>query len=281
MRIWMIIGTIFAIGAGMIFILKFLPKKCRDFVIGKTNTMPFFYMISISLGGGLNSNAVPMRNFARTLLLIWMLSCLVLRNAYFGKLFHFIRSNQRMEPLVDLDQLYDSDFELYVFERFHSLMINILPDQEHRMIVWRMDTRAFHNLTDVNFHGAYMAIVQALDYFNFINFPNINVLKTKQDILMTPMCMYHGRHSSLVRPFDEQIGLYKANGLNEKWISIYKTPTFHQNDNIGPKQLSFDQISGVFIVCSMLLGVSIIFFILELASNWCTPIKKFLNFLTQ
>lgn len=126
-----------------------------------------------------------------------------------------------------------------------------------------------------------MTIVQALDYFNFINFPNINVLKTKQDILMTPMCLYHKRHSSLVRPFDEQIGLYKANGLNEKWMSIYKTQSFQQKNNIGPKQLSFDQISGVLIVCSMLLGVSMIFFILELASNWCTSIKKILNFLTR
>lgn len=186
-----------------------------------------------------------------------------------------------MEPLVNLDELYDSDFDLYVFERFHSLMINILPGQEHRMTIWRMDTRAFHNLNDINFHGAYMTIVQALDYFNFINFPNINVLKTKQDILMTPMCLYHKRHSSLVRPFDEQIALYKANGLNEKWMSIYKTPYIQQNDIFGPKQLSFDQISGVLIVCSMLLGVSIIFFILELASNWCIPIRKILNFLTR
>lgn len=279
-KIWMSISVLFAIGGGVVLFLKLLPEKNRDFIVGKSNNMPFFNMINVCLGGGLNTKAIPMRNFARTLLLIWMISCLVLRNAYQGKLFDHIRSSQRMEPMYDINDLYASDFKLYVFEQFYSLIADILPNQEDRLILWRLNTESFHNLSDANFHGAYMTVAQPFDYFNFINFPNVNILKTKKDILMTQMCMFHRKYSSLVKPFDEKIGWYKTNGLIEYWIRKYKIPSFRQSDRTDRRKLSFSQISGVIIVCALLFVVSMILFILELMSAKCKKIEIFLDFLT-
>lgn len=67
----------------LIVSLKFGAEKRRAFVVGKAKN-PFLNMINISFGGALCSNKVPVRNFARTMLIMWLLSSLVLRNAYQG-----------------------------------------------------------------------------------------------------------------------------------------------------------------------------------------------------
>lgn len=46
MRIWTSICVLFVVGAGVVLILKMVPKKNRDFVIGNDNNMPFFNMIN-------------------------------------------------------------------------------------------------------------------------------------------------------------------------------------------------------------------------------------------
>lgn len=123
-------------------------------------------------------------------------------------------------------------------------------------------------------------MAQAIDYYNLLKFPNANILKTKQYILMTPVCAYFRKHSCLIKPFDDQIRTMKWNGMLAFWIRHYKVPTFYDNNNMEPKKLSFDQISGVLNVCMYLFGVSTILFIFELLSMKCKRIKMFLDFLS-
>lgn len=125
-----------------------------------------------------------------------------------------------------------------------------------------------------------MTSAQAIDYFNLVNFPNVNILRSKQYIQMTPVCIHYQKHSCLSKPFDRQISLYKAYGFIEYWIRKYKHSAVRETVSTEPKTLSFDQISGVLIVCSFLLLVSMILFILELISVYCKGIEMVLDFLT-
>lgn len=80
-KIWSLIGLVFLIAVVVMFILKLMPKNKREFVVGKS-TSPIFNMISIFLGGAINLYKVPVRNFARTIFLMWLFFSLVVRNAY-------------------------------------------------------------------------------------------------------------------------------------------------------------------------------------------------------
>lgn len=124
-----------------------------------------------------------------------------------------------------------------------------------------------------------MTVAQAIDYFNLIHFPNVNILKTKQYIQMTPISIHYQKHSCLLKPFDRQISFYKAYGFIEHWIRKHKHSAVHETVSTEPKTLSFDQISGVLIVCSFLLLISMILFILESISMHCKAIRKVLDFL--
>lgn len=127
MIIWSIICVLFVAAVAVIIAIKLLPYKIRAFVIGKSNRMPFFNMVNISLGGSISPKHIPVRNFARTLLFIWLLSNLVLRNAYQGKLFDILRSNQRTHPLFTFDQLYGSTIKLHVYASLYDHVLEFVP----------------------------------------------------------------------------------------------------------------------------------------------------------
>lgn len=131
MSVWLLIFVLFILGLITITILRILSKRAHQFVIGTTNT-PFFNMINIFLGGNVTFKTVPMRNFARTMFLIWLLSSLILRNAYQGKLFDNLRGNQRMSPLFRLDEIYESDLKLMLYESFYQNIADLFPNQKYR-----------------------------------------------------------------------------------------------------------------------------------------------------
>lgn len=132
--VWMYIGVLFVVAIAIMLIFKMLPENSRDFVFGKSNDTPFFNMMNIFLGGSVTLNKMPVRNFARTIFLIWLLFSLVVRNAYQGKLFDNLRSNQRKAPLFLLKDLYESNLRIYLYESFYQNLVDFLPATEHRFV---------------------------------------------------------------------------------------------------------------------------------------------------
>lgn len=132
MSVWICICILFAIASIVIAALKLASRSKRDFFMGKSNDMPFFNMISICFGGAIPFNEIPIRNFARTILIIWLFFTLILRNAFQGKLYDNLRSSQRMAPLLNLNELYESSYTLYLYESFFQNIVETLPNQGHR-----------------------------------------------------------------------------------------------------------------------------------------------------
>lgn len=108
-----------------------MHRKKRDFLVGPANNMPFFNMVNICLGGTITIHDIPLRNFARSMLMIWLLATLVLRNAYQGKLFDNLRSHQRMAPFYHLNELYESNLKLYLYESFYQNVANLISSKQH------------------------------------------------------------------------------------------------------------------------------------------------------
>lgn len=113
-------------------IVKGLPQRWHDFLYGNHNNMPFFNMLNVLFGGAMESSELPVRNFARVLLVIWLWSTLVLRNAYQGKLFDNLRKEQRNDPLFNIEAIYQSKMNIYVFESYYQNIADHLPTQLHR-----------------------------------------------------------------------------------------------------------------------------------------------------
>lgn len=83
----------------------------QDFVFGNQNQTPFLNFINITLGGVVTQ--APVRNFARTIFLIWLLGSLILRSSYQGALFSFIQSQKSAVEIESLDKLAEFNFTIY------------------------------------------------------------------------------------------------------------------------------------------------------------------------
>lgn len=57
---------------------------------------------------------LPGRNFARFLLALYIMFCLVARTAYQGKQFEFLQKEMRPADITTIDELIERNFSLYV-----------------------------------------------------------------------------------------------------------------------------------------------------------------------
>lgn len=92
--------------------LKYAPKSKRTFLVGRNNQTPFLNMVNIFFGGSIVR--LPTRNFARTMFCIWILACTVIRSAYQGAIFDFIKKAKSVAPLDTVSQLVQHDYTLYM-----------------------------------------------------------------------------------------------------------------------------------------------------------------------
>lgn len=82
--LWSSILCMFVFGYLVIKIIKQQVKSVQVFVFGRSNTTPCLNAINVFFGGSLPR--LPLRNFARTLLGLFMIYCLIIRSSYTGEL---------------------------------------------------------------------------------------------------------------------------------------------------------------------------------------------------
>lgn len=109
--IWTCIISLFGVGLFVIVALRF-DLRHRTFVVGPQNPTPYMNMIAVFLG--VSMTVLPRRNFARFLLTIWMIGCVVLRNAYQGSLFQFISTSKSAPVVNSLDEMLAENYSIYV-----------------------------------------------------------------------------------------------------------------------------------------------------------------------
>lgn len=119
LQIWMLMGIIFFIA---LITTTFLSKKKLKFLAGDRNTTPLLNTISVIFGGAVS--IAPRRNFARTVLIIWIFGCMVVRSAFQGSLFEYIQKPRNSPSANTLPQLIDKNFTLYMSTSIFQLFRN-------------------------------------------------------------------------------------------------------------------------------------------------------------
>ena len=112
--VWILLLTSFIVGIVVITIIKLQSNGIRNFVFGPSNNTPFVNIMNIFLGGSMH--LLPSRNFARSILMFFILFCLVERSLYQGALFQFLQSNERSNPIPSITKLIRNDFKFYMVD---------------------------------------------------------------------------------------------------------------------------------------------------------------------
>lgn len=120
--IWTCVISLFCMGLFVIVALRF-DGRHRAFVVGAQNPTPYMNMIAVFLG--VSMTVLPRRNFARFLLTVWMIGCVVLRNAYQGSLFQFISTSKNAPVVKNLDEMLEQNYSLYVRKELFYLFDHV------------------------------------------------------------------------------------------------------------------------------------------------------------
>ena len=113
-NLWILIWICFLIGLLVIFFVKRHSLTVGNFVIGTGVKLPYLNMLIGFVGG--QQKILPKRNFARFLLMMFLLYSLVIRTLYQGSFYNLMRSNPRLKGVQTIEEMITKDFTFYTYE---------------------------------------------------------------------------------------------------------------------------------------------------------------------
>lgn len=129
LQFWILIVIWFLAGSLVIFIVKHCSTKIQRFVFGSGVNFPYFNMFMGFFGG--SQHILPKRNFARFLLMMFLMYSLVVRTLYQGSFYQLLQSGRHHRGIQSVNEIIERGFKIY-------------------MLPWIMDifqdTEAFKNL---------------------------------------------------------------------------------------------------------------------------------------
>lgn len=110
--VWALIMFVVLISVLVITGVKIKSKSLQLLIFGERNQSPFLNLLIVFYGGQMTK--LPTKNFARLLLAIYMLYCLVGRNLYQGALFQFLQTEMVGPQVSSIDEMVKKDFSFYM-----------------------------------------------------------------------------------------------------------------------------------------------------------------------
>lgn len=107
--------TVFMVtGIVVIEIIKRTPRRVQDFVFGQNVSTPIINLVQAFFG--VSQNRLPGRNFARYLLTMFLLFCLIMRTAYQGKMFEFLQKDMRKPEVASVEEMIANNFTFFAID---------------------------------------------------------------------------------------------------------------------------------------------------------------------
>lgn len=251
------------------------------------SSMSFFNITSIILGGGVGDE--PQQFNARFLLLVWMSTTLILRNAYLGVLFDLLTGQVHHQPVDTFARIKQFNYTFYATPYVTSLMRDIFPalqDKLSQSICMRFHclfsalnlslirfsivsndgaTHRFASLNNESFQGVYGTDSLRSGYYNYVHRrENVNpVVLSKDKMIMAQFVMVLPKQSCLRTPFNRILEKFLSSGLIELWKTQNTLYTF----DVPPKQpevMNMSQLIGAFHICGFLYAIAFVVLALEI-----------------
>jgi hypothetical protein len=106
----------------VIFLINSRSKVVQNFVFGTNVKTPYLNLFIAFIGG--SQKKLPGRNFARFLLMMFLMYSLVIRTIYQGSFYQFLKSNKKHREAQSVDELTEKDFKIYAFSAYLELFEN-------------------------------------------------------------------------------------------------------------------------------------------------------------
>ena len=121
LNVWLCIIASYIIACVVITTVKFSSIEVQRFVFGAGVRYPYLNLV-IGISGG-SQKILPKTNFARFLLMMFLMSSLVIRTLYQGSFFRVMHSENQRE-IQSLDEMIEKDFTLFLVLSMDDIFIS-------------------------------------------------------------------------------------------------------------------------------------------------------------
>ena len=116
--VWYFLLGVFGFGVFAIFIINYQSDNVQRFVFGDGIRYHYMNMLLIIVGG--SQSKLPRNNFARSLLMMFLMFCLVQRTLHQGSLYQFLQSDERTAIVPSIDEMIVQKFQFFLFATYEE-----------------------------------------------------------------------------------------------------------------------------------------------------------------
>lgn len=279
--VWIVECCIIGGIATLVLALKFAPNKIRSFIYGEDNQTPFLNAISVYFNGGVH--VVPVKSLVRTLLMVWIIHCFVMRTVYQGLLFRYLQDESNHRPVDTIDEIEQSDLH-YDINKNSDRFFQHNPDllKRARYIAPGNDSMgaALDAISSLRVRdGVVLVTLEHIAYHNKHRLAQGFLRSTRDSLCSYPLVIYYPKRTFLVRVLNRKIGEIEMAGLMNYWVRQYGNYNFFPKKiNIPqPTPLNIHQLMGCFAYICVLWIASCGLFALELLSLKLVTLRRFLE----
>lgn len=242
-EVWIFVLIFLALGFATITVVRLCNGKVQDFVFGEANYSPHVNLVKVFLGDSLTH--LPTRNFARTLLFMFILYCFVIGNAYTGSLFSFIQANHLKPIPKTIDEMIAKGFTFYMTPPAARVLSDATKIYQNRKVIsmneWQETER---KLTNPHFKGGLISSFEQFHYYNSLAGQNSKLEICPELLLTLQFTIYFQKNSFLVNRFDREILGFSSNGMINMLVDKYLKKKLTTAGEHEPKALQLDQVMG-------------------------------------
>lgn len=266
--VWIFLMLTITIGVVVIIFINSRLPHLKSFVFGYKIRHPFLNMVIAILGS--QQPRMPKRNFARFLVMNFLLFTLVLRSIYQGSLYRFLQSDERHREVQSVEEMLEECFTFYAFE---SSTLDLIKGASLEVF---NRTKTFKNKnfllhTELNGHERVAGLDTIKNVIN-ANSDNKTINYCKEPFMSINIVLYYRKNSFIKKAFDEILKRILASGLMQQWIKVHHFEKHYKNVQkkkiSTKKKLNLYQLSGAFYLWLFGSFVSFVVFTCETFSAW-------------
>jgi Ligand-gated ion channel len=261
LNVWLLTLLVIFIGIVTICVISFKLKHLKSFVYGKGVTQPAMNMLLIVVA--LQQTKLPTTNFARFLLIQFIIFCLIMRTGYVGSLYGFLQSEGRHKEVTTIDQMIEENFKFYIFRT----SVDLIKDSEiiKRVEFFKKGNWFFQYPPDGTQNIAALENMRRVVKHNQKS--NVTIKYCKEHLMSINIVWYLKKHSPYKQIIDSKIDSILSGGIYEYWLTSYRGNSVKSKPNENElRQISLENLSGIFGI--LLVGhlLAAVAFIVEIYS---------------
>lgn len=243
------------------------PQFIYDFVIGKNVRTPMFNILGVMYGNPLAT--LPKRNFARFLVMNFILYYLIIRTVYQGGIYKILKYRQRKPELSSIDEIMEKGYDFYLYETFASRAQD-MKFYSRRKVFPNDDIEIYRQKTlDPNFKGVVVNYINQILYLNEQNYKNFSYKLCKEALMTNNFVFYFRKNHYLVDEVSSLIDLMLMSGICKHIRRRYMNDIFLSIDleDRRPKPLEMKYFMGAFRFLFMFNSIAFVVFMIEIFMN--------------